>query len=116
MRGKCGGCSQVIDFIGCGGLRRFDAAVAAVARNILKTLVRRFCGGSARETPIPPIRSRYLSKREAGRMRSTVEEPTFEENDHVFAKPVQHEISHPGAGRPVLLAAFLEVVEPWGEA
>jgi hypothetical protein len=50
----CGGCLQVIDFKRCGGLRRFNAAVAAVARNLLKTLVRRFCGGLRGFPPIPP--------------------------------------------------------------
>ena len=40
----------------------------------------------------------------------------LEEIDHVFANPVQHENTHPGAVRPVFLAAFLEVVEPWDEA
>ena len=50
----CGGCLQVIDFKRCGGLRRFNAAAAAVARTLLKTLVRRFCGGLRGFPPIPP--------------------------------------------------------------
>ena len=52
--GGCGGCLEVIDIIVrrfvCGG----SAAVAAVVRNLLKTLVRRLCGGCAGLTPIPP--------------------------------------------------------------